>query len=288
MGVILLFFDGVGIGPADDEINPITAYVNQPFPVDGQPYHFQGGFLAPTDATLGIEGLPQSATGQSTILTGINAAAVEGRHVTAFPTVKLRRLLTDHSLLKQIKEAGGRPVFANAYHQRYFLRRETRYSVSTWSWLAAGVDYHTVDDLKQGTAVSHDLTNRFMNQLGFPVPVRQPAQTGQILAEMLDRFDFVLFEYILTDRCGHHQDMEEAHFRLSQIREMILALLGALDLETNTVLLTSDHGNLEDLSTNTHTRNKVPTILWGRHAERMRDTIHSIQDITPVILQEFT
>jgi len=288
MGVLLLFFDGVGIGPPNPEHNPITALKNQPFPVAGEPYSFREGILVPTDPTLGVEGLPQSATGQTTILTGRNAARVEGRHVTAFPTVKLRRLLTDHSLLKQVKAAGARPAFANAYHPRYFLRRETRYSASTWSWLAAGIDYHTVADLQRGTAVSHDLTNRFMNQFGYLVPLRRPGQAGRILAGMLERYDFVLFEYILTDRCGHRQDMEGARYRLHQIREMITALLDAIDLQSHTVLLTSDHGNVEDLSTHTHTMHRVPTLLWGKHADIMGSAIRSIRDITPAILGEFS
>ncbi len=286
MGILLLFFDGVGIAPPDTKANPITEFINRPFPVGNHEYDFHEGILVPTDATLGIDGLPQSATGQTTILTGVNAAAIEGRHVTAYPTTKLRRLITDQSLLKTIKEAGATPTFANAYHPDYFRRKHTRYSVSTWAWLAAGIDYLTIDDLRQGTAVSHDITNEFMHRYGYAVPIREPEETGQILANMLDKYDFVFFEYILTDRCGHRQDMAEAVVRLGQIAGLMTKLLQAADLGESTVMLTSDHGNLEDLSVKTHTLNPVPTILWGRHARMMAEQIRSIQDIAPVVLQE--
>jgi len=216
----------------------------------------------------------------------VNAAAVEGRHVTAYPTTKLRKLITEQSLLKKLKEANATPTFANAYHPDYFRRKHTRYSVSTWAWMAAGIEYLTIDDLRQGTAVSHDITNEFMNKFGYDVPVREPWETGQILAKMLDRYGFVFFEYILTDRCGHKQGMAGAGVRLQQIADLMTSLLQTVDLEHSTVLLTSDHGNLEDLSTKTHTLNPVPTILWGRHAGIMAEQIHSITDITPVIVRE--
>jgi len=287
MTMFLLFFDGVGIAPPDEKANPITHFVNSPFPVEGSDYDFYNGILVPTDATLGVDGLPQSATGQTTILTGVNASEVEGRHVNAWPTTKLRELITKESLLKKIREAGYHPAFANAYHPDYFLRRHTRFSASTWSWLAAGIDYHNIEDLRVGNAVSHDLTNKFMNGLGFKVPVRKPAETGNILAGMEERYDFVLFEYILTDRCGHGQDMEQAKFRLGQISEFVTRFLSEINLDKATVILTSDHGNVEDLSTNTHNRNHVPTILWGKHAKTLSNQIQSIEDITPAILSQF-
>ncbi len=288
MGVVLLFFDGVGISAGDDSRNPVTGFAGQPFPLKETGEIMSDGQCLPTDATLGVEGLPQSATGQATILTGINAAALEGRHVNAFPTKVLRRLITDHSLLRQLKERGSNPVFANAYHPGYFARKHSRFSVSTWSWLAAGLHYRTLDDLRRGKAVSHDLTNTFMHRLGFQVPLRRPEQSGAILAELLREFDFVFFEYILTDVMGHRQNFGQAVKYLAEIREMMSALLTRLDLAQHQVVLTSDHGNVEDLSTNTHTRNPVPTLLWGDRFRSHDIRISTIEDITPMILELLT
>lgn len=284
MSVLLLFFDGVGIAPANPQTNPISKIVNHPFPVADSEYHYRGGQLFPADACLGVDGLPQSATGQTAILTGRNASKIQGRHVNAFPTSRLREVITESSLLKQIRFAGKNPVFANAYHPGYFARRHSRFSVSTWSWLAAGIEYLSLDDLNAGRAVSHDMTNRFMNRFGFGVTVRRSAQAGRILAEMLERYDFVFFEYILTDVYGHNQDYQALQHCLAQIAEMTDALLKSADLDSHTVLLSSDHGNAEDLSTNTHTRNPVPVIVWGKAVPLPQDRITSLTDITPVVL----
>lgn len=285
MSILLVFFDGVGIGPNNPKHNPISQFVNRPFPVEGISYDFLGGELVSTDATLGLEGLPQSATGQTSILTGINAPCHVGRHVNAFPTVRLRELINQYSLLKQVKNQGGNPVFANAYHPGYFARKHSRLSVSTWSWLAAGISYNNLDDLHRGKAISHDLTNRFMNRFGFQVPVRRPEQSGRILLAMLEQFDFIFFEYILTDVVGHKQDINAANFRLQHIQDFMINLLHDFNSDQHTVVLTSDHGNMENLSTNTHTRNPVPTIFWGKNANEMARFVHDLTDITPAILQ---
>ena len=55
------------------------------------------------------------------------------------------------------------------------------------------------------------------------------------------------------------------------------------------VLVTSDHGNIEDLSVRGHTLNPVPTLLIGprRHSIAQRITMQSnssLTDLTPAIL----
>ncbi|MDQ2998229.1 MAG: aminotransferase class I/II-fold pyridoxal phosphate-dependent enzyme, partial [Chloroflexota bacterium] len=47
------------------------------------------------DATLGVDGLPQSGTGQTALLAGFNAAALHGRHQPHVPPVALRALLAE-------------------------------------------------------------------------------------------------------------------------------------------------------------------------------------------------
>jgi bisphosphoglycerate-independent phosphoglycerate mutase (AlkP superfamily) len=55
------------------------------------------------------------------------------------------------------------------------------------------------------------------------------------------------------------------------------------------VLITSDHGNLEDLSHRGHTRNPVPTLLIGPRERRVRfaSGIKDLTDIAPAVLREF-
>jgi len=100
MPVLLLFLDGVGLGEWDPAWNPfVGARTPTLHRLLGQPLaghdrlELDGALLIPTDATLGVPGLPQSATGQTALLTGLNAPALVGRHVTAYPTAALRDLL---------------------------------------------------------------------------------------------------------------------------------------------------------------------------------------------------
>ncbi|MDX1740430.1 MAG: peptidase, partial [Rhodothermales bacterium] len=61
-------------------------------------------------------------------------------------------------------------------------------------------------------------------------------------------------------------------------------LVEALDGSNTTLLLTSDHGNLEDLSVKTHTRNPVPFVALGPAAHDFAE-VRSILDVTPAILR---
>lgn len=75
----------------------------------------RGVLLQPLDACLGVPGLPQSATGQTALFTGVNAAAAVGEHVTAHPTAPLRAIIAEHSLLKRAAEGGAQVMMANAH-----------------------------------------------------------------------------------------------------------------------------------------------------------------------------
>jgi bisphosphoglycerate-independent phosphoglycerate mutase (AlkP superfamily) len=64
--------------------------------------------------------------------------------------------------------------------------------------------------------------------------------------------------------------------------------LKLIDLEKTTVILTSDHGNIEDLSVRNHTLNDVPTVVWGAEKEFAAQRIKDLSDITPTITKILT
>jgi bisphosphoglycerate-independent phosphoglycerate mutase (AlkP superfamily) len=92
-----------------------------------------------------------------------------------------------------------------------------------------------------------------------------------------------MYEYFLTDLAGHAQDMANAVEVLGNLDAFLDALLCRVDFSRNLVILTSDHGNLEDLSVRTHTVNPVPTLLWGDGAAEVADEIRDLSDIAPAI-----
>jgi len=285
--VLLFFIDGLGIGtrgshnPFEDleDVAPLAVfqYESTLLPFDG--------VLAATDACMGVTGRPQSASGQTTILTGINAPAAIGYHKQGFPNRALLDIIREHSIFVQLKKAGIHPItFANTYTQAFFDNRPRWVSATTAAVEAAGLSFNTVPDLIAGHAVYQDFTNAMLIERGETVKSRTPEEAGEVLANIVAQNKFTLYEYFITDKIGHAQDREAANRVLPMLARFIRTLLAKLDLERSTVMLTSDHGNIEDLSVRNHTLNRVPTIVWGKNRERIAARIRSLSDITPTIV----
>ncbi len=291
MSVILFFIDGLGIG-SRGPANPLDGLSGaEPLAIfqDEEPELIYDGALVRTDARLGVEGRPQSASGQTTILTGINAPATLGYHKQGFPNEAMRAIIKEHSIFLQLKRAGVLPVvFANAYTQMFFETRPRWVSATTAAVEAAGMQFRTLQDLKEGQAIYQDYTNRLLIERGEDVSLRTPVEAGEILASIAAGHRFTLYEYFITDKIGHAQDFELAREALVDLASFIRTLLARLDLNSTTLMLTSDHGNIEDLSARNHTLNQVPTLIWGQHRDRIAARVRSLADITPAIVEVLT
>jgi 2,3-bisphosphoglycerate-independent phosphoglycerate mutase len=292
MRVILVFVDGLGLGDRNPRTNPcaspgirlLACFENSSGPVPAE----RGGFLVPTDAVLGVDGLPQSATGQTTILSGINCAKLLGRHLQGYPNERLREVLKERSILKQVKDTGRSSAFINAYRPLFFrLKEKTKWRLSTTTVanLAAENPFFRLEDIGERRSIYHDYTNERLIQRGFDVPRFSAEDAAEILSRASKEVDFILYEYFLTDRAGHSQMMDDAIQEIRKLEDFLDALLLRIDLEETLIILTSDHGNIEDLSVKSHTRNRAMTLLWGCQAENLKDRIHTLEDIAPAILR---
>ncbi|MBM4165985.1 MAG: metalloenzyme [Ignavibacteria bacterium] len=291
MSIALLFLDGVGIGSIQNELNPFTKVQSKFFTLfsDGGNANcaFDGKIIS-TDPFLGVEGLPQSATGQTTIFTGINASKEMGRHVSGHPTFTLRKIISEHSIMLQLKKLGFTSTFANGYTPQYFERRLQFWSASTWCVKYADVQFRWLDDIVNNKAIAPDFTNDFLLQKKLAdVPLRTAFAAGNIFASLLNENDFVLFEHPFSDAIGHAQNMNDAIANIHKIDEFLEGIFSATNLDEHTILLTSDHGNMEDLRIDTHTLNTVPTIVWGKQRKYFVSRIISLLDITPSIVSSF-
>lgn len=291
MSVLLFFIDGLGIGtqgpqnPFDGlaDAEPLALFANEGAP----PIH--GGIVVPTDARMGIEGRPQSASGQTTILTGINVPTLLGYHKQGFPNAAMLEILREHSIFLQLKRARVGPItFANTYTQRFFGERPRWVSATTAAMEAAAVPFRKVADLKAGRAVFHDFTNQLLIESGEDVELRSAEKAAEVLASLVSEHKFTLYEYFITDKVGHMQDMLMARNTLQNLARLIRELLVRIDLNRTSVIITSDHGNIEDLSSRNHTLNMVPTIVWGRDQNRISSRVTTLADITPVIVETLT
>jgi bisphosphoglycerate-independent phosphoglycerate mutase (AlkP superfamily) len=147
------------------------------------------------------------------------------------------------------------------------------------------MNFRNITDLRNGAAVFMDFTNRLLIERGVDVSVRTEEEAAEVLARIASENRFTLYEYFITDKVGHAQDMSLAREVLTSLARFIRELLGRLDLKHTTVILTSDHGNIEDLSSRNHTLHLVPTIVWGAQREQIAARIKTLADITPSIVE---
>ena len=307
--ILLIFLDGVGIGRPDAGVNPLSDAPilgnclpdgwstpadggrpdSLPVPMRREPVPL-GGQVRAVDASLGVPGLPQSATGQTALFTGVNAAQLLGHHHYGFPGPQLRAALMEHSLLKRATQAGHTAAFLNAYRPLFFDLGEAVWSrpmsASSWNNRAAGLSFRTFDDLRAGQALYHDFTNRDAIRRGFDLPLREPTEAGEILARLASTRDLTIYEFFQTDRVGHTRDLAGARALIADLEAFLASTLNAIDLGSHHVVLTSDHGNVEDLSTKSHTHHPVPAMVWGPRAGRLIDRMGRLEDVAPALLDE--
>ncbi len=301
MRVLFLFLDGVGLGPDDPGVNPLA---RAPMPnlrgllggsslVAGSvPRESRRASVVALDACLGVPGMPQSASGQAALLTGLNVPGLIGGHYGPWPNQAIVNLLANGNLFRAVRRAGRQAALLNAYPPSYFAAIRTGrrlYSTVPQAVVSADIPLRTADDLRVGRALSADFTGRgWHDRLGLTdIPLLTPAAAGQRLAALASELDFAFFEYWLSDYAGHGQDMADALGLLASLDEMLGGLLAAWDDDQGLIVITSDHGNLEDLSTRGHTTNPVPAIVIGAPAARRKlvGSLRSLPDIAPAIMR---
>ena len=294
MRVLFVFLDGVGLGEADKEVNPFAA-AHTPFLSE-----WLGGALTQgleeireerlvvtqADATLGVEGLPQSATGQTALLTGKNGATLMGRHYGPWPGPTLKRELDKGTLFSEVVGVGKRAALANVYPRGYFWALENgkqKLNVPVYSARAAGVRLRTEADYGRAEALSADLTGAYLHAHNEKMPLRTPEESGAHLAALARQNDFTFLDFWATDRAGHRWSFAESVALVEQLDAFFSGLVSALKVDKNdevTLLATSDHGNLEDKTIKSHTKNPVPLIALGSSAHLFEDA-SSLLDLAP-------
>ncbi len=288
MKMVFIFIDGFGLGEANSEKNPLNR-ANTP----ALDYIQKVGKVMATDASLGIPGLPQSATGQTTIFTGENASKVLGRHLHGQPTVTLRELIKKDNMFMELLKRGLKVTNANVYRTEYLEKmfdpeeRKLRPSVTTVMTFASGIKFRSVEDYKMGKGVYHDITGEILVEGGYVESVISPGEAARRLYNISREYDFTLFEHFMTDIIGHKMDMREAVSEIELLDSFLGELLKLVDLDDDVIFITSDHGNIEDISVKTHTFNMVPTVILGRVNQIDSVKVESLTDILPAVLKIF-
>lgn len=293
--VLLLFLDGVGLGSPDPEVNPFFA---APLPflqelLGGRLPHLEDPVVTegtrvaafPLDPLLGVEGLPQSGTGQTALLTGENAPAIYGRHFGPWVPVRLRPLLARENLLSVAAGAGLPCTFANAYPSFYtetpWARRPAGPPLAAQ---AAGIFTRTEEALARGEALSSEIVNTaWRERLGLlHLPDPTPHEAGRCLARLASQATLTLFAHYATDFAGHKKSVGAGAQALERVDAFLEGLVPALPSHT-LLVVASDHGNLED-ATRGHTTNPTLCLLVGPGASQLRKGMDRITDVADLIL----
>lgn len=294
--VIILFLDGVGLGEADPEANPFMhtelPVVRSLLGVSHLTRETAGtvtgqAALLGLDACLGVPGLPQSATGQTTILTGHNAPAVLGEHYGPYPNPTLRELLAQESIFKTLLRAEQSAAYANAYPVRFLdrvQRGKGRLSANTQAAFMAGLKLRSGEDLQQGRAVAALFSNDFWPEADFVLPPLDARGAGAQLAALAEDHTLTFFEFWYSDFLGHKMEREESLKMLGLLDDFLAGILERLDLTNSLLLVVSDHGNFEDWTTSKHTLNPTLTLLAGAGFESLVPRLHSLADVKPAVL----
>lgn len=295
--VHILFLDGVGLAQPDAADNPfVPAAMPHLTGLLGEGWYLAGrgrittprASLVPTDANLDVDGRPQSATGQATILTGRNVPQIVGEHYGPKPNPAVADVIRAGTLFHEVAAAGGRSALITPYPESYFAAiKSGRRLLSSVPLAAAsaGLPLMGADDLRAGRAVSPDFTGAgWREHLGYAdMPVLALSEAGRRIAAVAAEYDFSFFEHWPTDQAGHRGTLAAAAAHLEIIDAVVGGLLEAWDDAHGLLILTSDHGNLEEKSHRQHTRNPVPTILIGRDHARYAALIHDLTDIAAVV-----
>jgi hypothetical protein len=294
---LLIFIDGLGIGKKDKNYNPLffTNLPNLSKLFNGEIPSCRNRYLdsdlatlIPADARFGVKGLPQSGTGQTSIFCGLNAPKIIGKHFGPYPYSTLVPIINEKNIFTALKLKKKKVAFLNAYPKQFFdylASGKTRLTVTSMSCIMSGVRLCDISDIENGKALSADITNENWHKFGYDVKTITPYQAGKRLYKEALKHDFSLYEYFYTDHAGHSQQKEFSSSTLIKLDGLICGLCENYDPQKLFVFIVSDHGNIEDLSTKTHTLNSVPVILMGANKEKYTKHIKSIADIYHQIIQ---
>ncbi len=289
--ISFIFVDGIGIGNKSNDTNPLVqartpffdaVTANRGLVAPFDPIIQDWSAVVPTDACLSVPGLPQSATGQTALMTGINAPLLTGRHINGYPTRMLTSMIKASNIMMTSVQSGYSTYLVNAYSPEYFDMIQTRkrkHAAIALAAIAAEVPFCSLEDIGEQKSIYQDITNDLLRKWGHGIPQMESKKAGKIYGQILKNFNFSLFEYFQTDAAGHKQDMGRAVYIIETLDNFFSGIMENFDTDEDVLIISSDHGNIEDLSIGTHTRNPVPTIIIGKKA---LPYVHMVQNITDI------
>jgi len=297
MRILLVFIDGIGIGPDDPDVNPFSvaemptlhALTNGHRWVEGigrqQNDH---ALFFPVDPRMDVAGRPQSGSNHATIITGKPIPQIIGEHYGPKPNAATRAIVDESNFFVEVIERGLSADLLTAYPPgllHNIQRGKTLPSAFMQAATNAGKPLHTVEDLREGRALSADWTGT-----GWPshlnidgVPQFSPYEGGVKMVQLAREHDFAMHAHVFTDFVGHRGTLDEATRLLKNIDKVMAGALDTWDTDNDLLILTSDHGNMERIGSRTHTKNDVPLLVVGAARHAFARDIKTLADLVPAM-----
>ncbi len=134
----------------------------------------------------------------------------------------------------------------------------------------ADVPLKTWEDVRGGQALTGTLTGELENEFALaalgvaPIPIRTPEAAADILVQLAERHPFVFYKYQLADLVSHTGRQDLARDTFATIERFVGSLLDCIDTDETLVVVTSDHGHLEQVGfSRGHPKSLVPTWCFG-------------------------
>jgi 2,3-bisphosphoglycerate-independent phosphoglycerate mutase len=295
MRILFIFLDGIGLGEDDTLTNPFAVAHTPTLHTlsNGLRWLCETGYqessravFIPTDAQLSVPGRPQSGTSQAAILTGKNVPQMIGRHYGPKPDLATRALLAEDNFFKQVIARGKTAALINAYPQGLLNsigRGKTLRSSIQQGAHEAGLPMFDVEKLYRGEALSEDWTgDGWREHLGYKdTPLYTPQEAGRKMVEIARNYDFAFCSHWLTDTIGHRGTLEEAVAMLERFDGVMEGVLERWDDDEGIIIITSDHGNMEEIGNRHHTENLVPTVVIGSKRHEFAEGFTNLLDLVP-------
>ncbi len=295
----MIFIDGIGIGNEDYSFNPFFKYDFKTFEkffgaipsLKNSTLERENRILFPIDACLGVDGLPQSGTGQTSIFCGINAAKIIGKHFGPYPYSTLVPIIKEKNIFKYFLNKNLKVEFANAYPKIFFdyiNSGKKRLSATSLMCQLNRMRLNKVTDVRRGKALTAEITNeRWNRKLGYSLPIISPETAARRLLKITSRNTFTLYEYFLTDHIGHGRYEDEFEGIFKVLDRFLYKIFDEIDYANTMLIICSDHGNLEDTSIKTHTFNPALMISAGENTKNIYKHVKDLSHIKRAIINLF-
>lgn len=167
-----------------------------------------------------------------------------------------------------------------------FTLAEVNQNIFVYAARQAGVALRTWADVRRDEALTSSMTHELEARFDMtffdqrPLALRSPEEAAAILVRLAEHHDFTFYKYQIPDLVSHTGRIDLAREVFGTIERFVEAVLNTVDPRATTVIVTSDHGHLEQLGTSRgHPKSKVPTWYFGPHAERFAARLTSPEGI---------